>query len=233
MAKTLVFLPCCRRKKPTGNDECPCVAVDQQCLGNEALERLENGARHWSNTFVPNTATPALGLYVGIIYNAFRDCLPTLERMIEEGVLRIYILAPPYGVVDATHSICDYDLQLQRDVAQYWREHSLDAILAELITTQKPDGVFGYFTGIREWNPNMSMSRHFFTRGARLAKEQVGNNGVWGCFYRQDGPGLVALTALGHVLCDHAATRFAPHFANNMINQHHVQGAVRIGFDPI
>lgn len=230
-AKTLVFLPCCKRKDPTGNVFGGGVAVTQNDLP-QMWNALIQGRGHHQNNLRGRTLTSALLLYQGLLYQNMQPCIQGVKAQFNSETHRGFILAPPYGVVDAREPIKNYNLDLTGPVAAQWRTVGLADILSELILRHKPKHVFGYFCGPKAWNAGRNMARWFFTEAATMARQHVRNPGTWGCFHNVAG-NAPALRVLGDVLCDHAGTGFDPRFANNMINQHHVRRAGTIGFDPI
>lgn len=211
---TVVFLPCCKRKRDNGrrhDDDGFTLTTDDL---PETMGILRGGRGNFEECLVPDsTPTSALHLYRGLIYGPLREEKDNMLAKIDKGLFRLFIISPVYGIVDAQEKIKDYDEAMKRNIARYWCNAGLREIIKELLLTVKPKRIFGYFIGNRESNKYQAPYRHFFTQGLVAACNDGLECDIAGCFH---GRGLAGLTALGNCMLEHYSVGFSEEFAEHV-----------------
>ena len=178
--------------------------------------------------------TSAIYLYKGFFYGPLQPHISLKLKEIEQGRLRIIIISPCYGIVDAREPLHEYDCEMEGRIATAWRNNGLVDIISDLLLTLRPKKVFGYFAGPAVWQGPNAKYRYFFTEGLRNARQKGLKIQCGGCFYRAGGRGAVAiLGALGRTLVDHNNSGLNCAFANNILTNGRIDGNVTIGFDPL
>lgn len=233
MVETVVFIPCSKAQKASGTIVGQGVSLSQADLQN-TWDSLVQGRKQRVGCKINNTPlTSAIYLYKGHLYGPLQPNIPLKLKEIEQGRLRIIIISPCYGIVDAREPLHAYDCEMKGKIATAWRNNGLVGIISNLLLTLKPKKVFGYFSGPPTWGKNHSTYRYFFTEGLKNARQNGLNIQCGGCFYRVAGPGFPTLRALGRTLVDHNNSGLNCAFAKNIPPNGRINGNVTIRFDPL
>jgi len=224
---TIIFLPCCKKKDPSGRKIENLNGLSQADLPktwNLLIEgRKEIEKRNCLDRNSPLTS--AIYLYVGWLYRAIEK--DSVIRKILEGYLRLFVISAGYGIVDALEPIHCYEAEMKGEIAKIW-EGRLEDIIADLILNIKPSRVFGFFAG----SSSKLSYRYFFTEGLRRAKKEGSETQLSGCFYRLSGRGASAiLIALGKIFSDFMSCNFDDGFVRDIQQKGRKIGEVVIGFD--
>ncbi len=233
MVETVVFIPCCKTQDANGKIVGQGVSLSQADLPNR-WNSLFQTRRQMAWCINNNTPlTSAIYLYRGLFYGPLQPHIPLKLKEIEQGRLRIIIISPGYGIVDAREPLHSYNDEMKRQTAIMWKNTCLVNIISDLLHTLKPKKVFGYFSGPPTWGKNHSTYRYFFTEGLRNARQNGLKIQCGGCFYRAAGGGFAALRALGQTLVDHNSSGLDCAFAKNILSNGRIDGNVTIRFDPL
>jgi hypothetical protein len=233
MVETVVFIPCAKKQDANGTIVGQGVRLFQADLPN-TWNLLFQTRRQMRRCIKNNTPlTSAIYLYRGLLYGPLQPHIPLKLKEIEQGRLRIIIISPCYGIVDAREPLNEYDCKMKGKIATAWRNNGLVDIISDLLLTWQPSKVFGYFTGPAGRQGSHAKYRYFFTEGLRSARQNGLKIQCGGCFYRVTGGGRPALKALGQTLVDHNNSGLNCAFANNILTNGRIDGNVTIGFDPL
>jgi hypothetical protein len=232
MAKTVVFIPCSKKKGPMLMNV-PDVGINNGDIPN-TWTNFVTGRRVMQHCInLGPWLTPGLYLYRGGLYNRLRNigCLDNLFQRCLDDEIRIYIISGGYGLVDAREHIHDYEQTLDPEIARQWNNYGLVDTIAELLSTIKPKMVFGYLPG---QNYERAPYRQFFTKGLKRAVENGLQVESGGCFYNASGQGIPAiLGALGMTLGNHFENNFSREYATTVYNTPIQEGNVTITFNRI
>ncbi|RKY16100.1 MAG: hypothetical protein DRP63_06055 [Planctomycetota bacterium] len=241
MVQVLCFIPCSARKQVT-----PQTVPVQRCVDQRDLPRFWAHLKRTRELLMERgilqragPAAPAFWLYRGCFYCPLHESAELLLNLIKEGVLRLLVISGGYGLIDVTEPIRPYNavLSVQRQgnatsTARLWREAGLHEMIAEVISTNKPKRVFGFFAGDVAWSRSNSKYRCFFTEGVRIARQR-GIHLEGGCFYRLKGRGATAINdTLGRTLIHIARQSFSVDVARHFMSGEMV-GSIEIGFEPL
>ncbi len=220
----MCFIPCCGSKYASGVvDESKNII--SECELPNTWQSLNEGRiqmRYCIDEI--SVLTTAIRLYTGSPYNTFT---PHLERIIEslrQNKLKIVIISAGYGIIDALEPINQYEAKMEGRVATQWIRNGLPAVITELLNSEKPTHVFGFFAGTTIKNTPGAKYRYIFTEGAKRAinKGDIKPKSC-GCFYRSEGMGVKAiLGALGRTFID----LYTVDFNENIIRDIELNGRV-------
>jgi len=216
--KTLCFIPCCGAKRPGAAHKSEQELWFEKMGIDTAL--FLKGRKEMVNSIKSNLPTKALDLYTGNFYQPLDKKI--INREINSGNLRVYIISAGYGLVDANELIHDYDAQMKSKTARMWRDYGLVGIIARVIQTLRPDQVFGFFSGYSYWNPASSNYRYFFSEALKSAMKDGYHPIHAGCFYRADGLGQTKIPkSLGLCFQEALGKNFSNDFLLRMRNNPH------------
>ena len=234
--KVICFIPYCLGKYASGDIVKPEHILSAQDLPN-TLENLLEGRNEMQNCIESNTPkTTALNLYNGKLYIPLFDYKNEIIKLIQSNQLRVIIISAGYGIVDALEPIHKYDAKMQGKIASNWKRAGLSNIISEIILTQNPKQVYGFFGGESDWYKSSSKYRYFFTEGLKIALKNGFNSDISGCFYNIEGggfPDFKELKSLGKSSIEFMNSNFDDSYVKNIYENGRQYENVKIGFDKI
>jgi hypothetical protein len=210
----LCFLPCCDTKENCGKIYNGGWGPSINDLPN-TLNILLQGRRNMRGSIDQDSIqTSAIRLYTGRMYEAFRDRIGSIVSNIQNGRLKMFLISPCYGILDALEPAQNYNEIMINRPADLWKAIGLDKIIADIILKNELKAVFGYFFGKKSWDDPSMKYRYFFTYGCSMAQyaENTHTSPAAGCFYNDGEPGQWILNALGQTFRSHFDSGFADNF---------------------
>ena len=141
MGKTLIITQCSKRKKPI---ELFNISVSVLDVLRETRENLVRGRKYFEKYVYGSKPTTALSLYDGVLYRELDKKLMYEEFL--SGEIDFIIVSAAYGIVHAFEKIREYELRMNREVAETWLKMGLPKVLEEYIVRTNADRVYGFFT---------------------------------------------------------------------------------------
>ena len=141
MGKTLIITQCSKRKKPI---ELFNISVSVLDILRETRENLVRGRKYFEKYVYGSKLTTALSLYNGVLYRELDKKL-VYDKFLS-GKIDFIIVSAAYGIVHAFEKIREYELRMNREVAETWLKMGLPKVLEEYIIRTNADSVYGFFT---------------------------------------------------------------------------------------
>jgi hypothetical protein len=169
--KLLLFIPCCDKKECRKADQVgPPTWITQARLPGTWSSLVAGRQRRG----VQDNSTGgfrASAAYCGLLYSK-------AQRLGNCRRAHITVISAGYGVVGADDPIYDYNWEMKTTVAREWQNLGLQQVIVELITTERPTDIVGFFAGKSDWNPGDTSAKYrwFYEEGVRLALRDSHDN---------------------------------------------------------
>ncbi|MFX1487030.1 MAG: hypothetical protein ACFFBS_08065 [Promethearchaeota archaeon] len=235
--RVVCFIPCCKTKNPSGRIEEEGRGLTEKELpyawnllmeGRNGMDRIA-AERSDVDIDLNSPKTSAIHLYKGTIYRQFD--LNDVLGSIREGRLKLFIISAWYGLVDAFDPLHRYEAKMEDEIAEHWRVHRLDKIIADVLLALRPSSAIGFFSGKEYWSGGGAKYRYFFTEGVNEDLKRGFRMRMRGCFYNVSGLGAIAiLGALGRTFMSYLKSGFSEDFICDVERRGIKDGNVEIGF---